>query len=342
MVGRMKWAVICLSLLLISINLQAKNIDLGNSKYIKFQMSIDNDLEKLIRKDFNLLEKLEISNLSRRSKEIFGIFNYLNDEKSKLEFKNWVFQRIHFFIKDTSSDRLINKIKIEDENVFYPNNLDWPSLDYLAIDFNFKGDSDLMNASSTYSDNEEKLMTNISAPIYYSGKIQKTLFKIKIRTGIFSVNNVYINSPRTGIIQLGSALDENKYLIEPNRPDAEINSILRLSILFHEGRHSDGRGKTLGFLHVRCPEGHTYEGQFACDFNTNGPYTVGAETAKILLKSCKSCTVAQKEKMNFLILDSLNRQVGKDKYSSESICYDVVTPNNAKCDWDAQPEILIK
>ena len=292
----------------------------------------------MIKQDFNFLDKVEIPDLSERESEIFGIPYHVDQTKSKNEFRNWIYSRIHFFIKDTSSEKLINKIKVYKTDVDFPQALDFPRYDYFSFGTESLQLENDLSGKSTFQESSEKFMSNIGTPIYFTGKLQHVSYKLKMRSGTLSHSEIIVNSPRVGVIQLGSALDDVKYLINSSNVEAFSNRILRLSILFHEARHSDGNGNSLGFLHTRCPKGHSYSGAFACDFNTNGPYTVGAEVAKILLRTCKTCTLFEKEKMNLLILDSLSRRVGKEKYAYEPICKTAISTESETCDWNFYSE----
>jgi hypothetical protein len=116
---------------------------------------------------------------------------------------------------------------------------------------------------------------------------------------------VTVNSPRTGLIRLGPGLFSSS---DPKIPQTE--SRLRLGTFFHEARHSDGNetSGSLVFSHAICPPGHSYAGQYACDANLNGPYTIGALFIKSALHGCgKSCSEYGKILMRIDIADSKSR-----------------------------------
>jgi hypothetical protein len=69
-----------------------------------------------------------------------------------------------------------------------------------------------------------------------------------------------------------------------------INTIHRLATLFHEARHSDGRGRYATFPHIQCPRGHELQGYPACDDIANGAYAVGVAVDELLVANCHTCT----------------------------------------------------
>ncbi|MBS1982536.1 MAG: hypothetical protein JST16_00075 [Bdellovibrionales bacterium] len=170
-------------------------------------------------------------------------------------------------------------------------------------------------------DDDNTLMQNVGISIYQDGKTSSELRAIDL-----SVGKLEVTSPRTGIIQVGAALFNPKFGIggEAASASSHANSLYRLSTLFHEARHSDGRGKTLGFQHVKCPAGHDLAGDYACDNNLNGPYTLDALLTKQLILSCTDCTVAEKEALKLQTADSLSRVVA--------------TRRSAAREWDDHPE----
>jgi hypothetical protein len=111
---------------------------------------------------------------------------------------------------------------------------------------------------------------------------------------------------------------------------------MRAETLFHEARHSDGHGKTLGFLHAKCPSYHDYAGLPACDLSTNGPYTIGALMFKYIMDSTADKSTEKTKKIQQLIyLDIANRTL-----STSSL---VQSPETAAgTDWDDAPEMLEK
>jgi hypothetical protein len=147
------------------------------------------------------------------------------------------------------------------------------------------------------------IMSNIGVSAYLRGKHLGGLLGMTID----GVGTFPVRSPRVGIIQVGPGLFTPPHPIEPSDPRAVANAIPRLGTFFHESRHSDGNGETLGFLHAVCPEGHVLQGWNACDRNLNGPYTVGARMMQAMTESCAQCTAAQREALRLQYLDSYGR-----------------------------------
>jgi hypothetical protein len=123
---------------------------------------------------------------------------------------------------------------------------------------------------------------------YYMGKGAKNpeLLGYKF-TSVRGNALLKITSPRVGIVKVGEGLFGITPYIE--NPASIANAWFRIATLFHEAHHSDGNGKSLGFSHAVCPEGHKYFNYNACDRETNGPYAVGA----ILLKQARATCMAQ-------------------------------------------------
>ena len=147
------------------------------------------------------------------------------------------------------------------------------------------------------------------------------LIGIKFR----GVGRVPITSPRTGIIQIGDGLFHDGFFREELPKDSVVRKVFRIQTFFHEARHSDGTGKSIGFLHALCPPGHAYAGVNACDRNSNGPYTVGALMIEQLEKACPNCSTLEKETLQMLKLDGRSRIIPqKDGQPAQK--------------WDAAPE----
>ena len=148
------------------------------------------------------------------------------------------------------------------------------------------------------------VMTNIGGALYLAGK------KAKIPLGLkFDGDNVFLTSPRIGVLQVGEGLFLKRFLINKENELAPSNSISRLGTLFHEARHSDGNGKSTGFLHKVCPEGHPYAGHAACEISGNGPYTIGGLAQRQMLQNCSECSEAELTTLAVKVLDSFDRVI---------------------------------
>lgn len=148
------------------------------------------------------------------------------------------------------------------------------------------------------------VMTNIGGALYLGGKQAKVPFGLKLDN-----ETVFVTSARTGILQVGEGLFLKRFLINKENEKASSNAISRLGTLFHEARHSDGNGKSTGFLHKICPEGHPYAGYGACEIVGNGSYTVGALAERQLMQSCTDCSEAELTSLAVKVLDSFDRVI---------------------------------
>jgi hypothetical protein len=152
--------------------------------------------------------------------------------------------------------------------------------------------------------------------MYLGGKMQNAVFALKIP----GQGEVAITSPRAGIFQVGAGLFQPLLKKSGGTSiDGLANSLSRLSVYFHEARHSDGNGSSLLFAHAVCPEGSAYSGYNACDKNLNGPYTIGAEFTGATLHNCVSCSESEKEALRNRQADAFSRVVAEyDLFVSNS------------------------
>jgi hypothetical protein len=155
------------------------------------------------------------------------------------------------------------------------------------------------------------VMGNLGTGIYLDGKMSRQLWGYRFKTAT-NESIVSVTSPRVGLLQVGEGLF--KTAINPHNPNASSNSLLRLSVLIHEARHSDGRGTSTGFTHAICPRSHSYYNVAACDRNENGPYSIEAEFMKQTIVHClkdRLCTAGEAEVLSFMAVDNYSRIIGK-------------------------------
>jgi hypothetical protein len=148
------------------------------------------------------------------------------------------------------------------------------------------------------------VMANLSAAFYYDGKRARSL----VATKIPGVGRVQVTSPRVGILKVGSGLLTTQFPGFTLDPKSVSAWAFRTAILFHEARHSDGHGPTMGFLHAICPSGD-YAGYSACDRNLNGPYSIQASYTRTISDSCAGCTSSDQQILRTLILDADSRVI---------------------------------
>ncbi|MFN7454203.1 MAG: hypothetical protein ACK5RO_06035 [Pseudobdellovibrionaceae bacterium] len=182
------------------------------------------------------------------------------------------------------------------------------------------------------------MMSNIGATIYQFGKRTGQVFSLFVS----GLGWISIESPRAGVVKIGDGY------FAPLKPQwgaeslsQRVARIFRLETLFHEARHSDGRGRHVGFSHVICPKGHTYEGQFACDSSNNGAYRVGALLTQQFRESCDNCSAEEKELLDFLYLDSRSRVLNLEQTQEASLC-DYLGAWGAGASYCEKKEIFMK
>jgi len=308
-------------LLLTSVTSHAGVNDILLSKKIK------PDLRAKIEKDLDLIEKLNFSStLEKDTLSVMGLSTLTAETAS-----DWLNQRVNYIIEENAFsvfNLLIKRVvKVERKNVTFPNANITPysmnASEILELDNkNFEGTND----SGGFT-----VMSNVGAALYLSGKQKEQVYALKVSRGfLHKSEKVEVESPRAGIIQIGEGLFANELTINKENPDAFANSIFRLSTFFHEARHSDGNGESLGFTHATCPAGHDYEGSPACDENLNGPYTVGRLMMTELYKICteSTCSAKDKETIKMLILDNASRILK------------TTNKKEAARNWDPTPESL--
>ncbi len=264
------------------------------SGFIGFQASANTDIlispkikssqKNIINKDLDILNNYSFrENKDLKTKRVLGLKDF-----NTITATRWLNNRVKYIVDS-------DKINIEQTNVDYPTPLTQPFSDIAT-----ETDSILPSFVT---------MSNLGAATYLLGKANHSLYNIKFSRGILKKPLVLrIDSPRVGILQLGEGLFSPGLAINRIDPNAIANTILRLSFIFHEARHSDGNGESLGFTHSVCPHGHDYENEIACDESLNGAYSVGAVIAKEMLMSCgEDCTERDKEMLKIFILDNYGR-----------------------------------
>jgi hypothetical protein len=142
-------------------------------------------------------------------------------------------------------------------------------------------------------------MSNLGEYIYRLGKIRGVLLGLDID----GIGVIPVSSPRSGVIRVGAGLFDEA----PRSIRTAAAAIPRLKTFFHEARHADGNGKSLGFPHAICPPGHNLHGNNACDRNLNGPYTVGGQVMRAMTESCTTCSRGQREALRLQYLESFGR-----------------------------------
>jgi hypothetical protein len=241
--------------------------------------TLKNDLTYLYR--LPNIESEEFKSLTQMS-EVNGPHMY-----------NWIYNRVKYILGEDF--KLSGRNMVSKKGHVFPNTPLPPSI----------------MKSEAYSYGALVVMSNVGAGMYLSGKRDKILEGVKINK-----KEILATSPRVGVLQVGEGLFSEKLLINKDL-NTEANKVKRLGTLFHEARHGDGNSEHLGFLHLKCPSGHSLASFAACENSSNGAYSVGAVAMKTLLKECKTCSEVDKTKLQAAIADSFGRVVVRSHTKSE-------------------------
>ncbi len=279
---------------------------------LQFSSEVPSHQKEMILADLKFLESMQFQP-QMEDAEVKRIMELAAVNSNS--FGQWLTARLQYGVQE--SFRMENAISISKERYSFENSNVKPIIE---------------NASTSAPTGTARTMaTNIGGAIYYVGKSQNTLLEIKIP----GVGKFAVKSPRVGIFQIGEGLFQ-PFLKKKGYSNEDSKSlpyrIERLSTLFHEGRHSDGNGTSLGFFHAVCPQGHAFQNLNACDRNLNGPYTIGALVTRTLLASCAQCSPAEREVLKLATLDSFSRVIKVTK----------ITPNAPSREVRDTCELLLK
>lgn len=290
---------------------------------IMLSKSIKSNLRRKIERDMNLIESFKFSHEAGKQTLKVMEMDILNAQTAT----EWLSKRVNYVI----SENALSIFNLIFKRIIFSvqKDVDFPNADIIPYSLD---DSSAKNyVEKLYADEEGfTVMSNIGAALYLGGKQQREVYGMKVSRGFLRrAEKVEVTSPRAGIIQIGEGLFAPELAVNESNEDALANSIFRLGTFFHEARHSDGNGKSLGFLHTNCPAGHDYANQPACDENLNGPYTVGTLMMAEMAKACEeNCSEKDKQTLKLIVLDSANRILTKTHKGENST------------DWDTTPEIL--
>lgn len=286
---------------------------------IMLSKSIKPDLRRKIERDMNLIESFKFK--SEASKETLKVMelNTLNAETAT----QWLNKRVNYIISENALsvfNLLVKRIIFVDQK-----DVDFPNATIIPYSLDKEIQKGLNADEEGFT-----VMSNIGAALYLGGKNQRQVYGMKVSRGFLKKSEkVAVTSPRAGIIQIGEGLFAPELTVNKDDQDALANSIFRLGTFFHEARHSDGNGASLGFMHTNCPAGHDYAGQPACDENLNGPYTVGTVMMAEMSKACEeNCSEKDKQTLKLLVIDSASRILTTTHKGEASKA------------WDASPESL--
>jgi len=290
---------------------------------IQAESAVPKEQIELLRKDFDWLATLKTETPTDEFRQVLEM-----NDATPANLSGWLNDRVSYLIAENFKPSLLNIRPYIFKKFEYPAS-DLPELE-LPPEAKTSPVLDPNNLPEGKPEDEAKaepkgkvVMANLGSALYLGGKMSKLLLGIKLR----GVGRIPVTSPRVGIIQVGEGLFYDGFYGESVAKDSPIRKAFRMSTFFHEARHSDGNGKSMGFLHALCPPGHDYENMNACDRNTNGPYTVGALMDEHLAKTCADCSEAERETIRLMGLESRSR-ILPEKDGSPATAWDAAPEGN--------------
>ncbi len=241
---------------------------------IPLDTTVPTDQQEIIKKDLALLGTLNLSANEKDSCTV-GIKDFTGTSLVQ-----WLKTRVRYIIGETFDYKNPKVVAQRDNSNPYV---------YSAMATNPSNLSEVVT-----------VMTNIGSLLYLVGKQKSVAYQV-------TINNIPITvqSPRDGIIQIGKGMFSANQVPGSSRTSF-VNSLLRLAVIMHEARHSDGHGNHAAFPHMTCDSGD-YKGNAACEDNTNGPYAVQATMTRKFLEACTSCTSGEREGLLLLQADYESR-----------------------------------
>lgn len=280
-----------LILLIISMLLSVSGEAVERISSTKSLLAIDSEFSKeqrtLIYDDLEFLSNLapwkELDRETKKSTDFTGV--------TPAEQRSWLDERVKFLLRHSRDNGLL--FYGGGHGVLFPHPEDLPN--------------DMENLYTVENDYQQVMMANLGVAYYLFGKMRKQLISVDFEDRMPGVaNRLAITGPRAGLVEVKEEFFKKDLSIsgKGNEPS---DRVLRLSFLFHEGRHSDGHAESLGFFHTTCPEGHDYAGRLACDTPVNGAYQISASFLRKTMEVCDSCSERNKEALKLAYLDARNR-----------------------------------
>ncbi len=283
-------AVLALQSLSLGMEPQAsRSVNIGD-QVIRIADDVPSDQVQVLNADLERVSALSFASPDPEMLRVMGIVDASSSTLSR-----WLGSRIGYVISENFE--LERNWVVVREGVAFPNPEELPL---------FEEASNL--PSSRYQEAfGATVMSNLGTAIYLAGKQERVLAGLNFP----GIGMVAVTSPRIGVVRVSKALvSEELGVLQGANLASPVHFGMRASIYFHEARHSDGHGKTLGFFHALCPVGHTLEGENACDRNLNGPYTVSAYMSRSIAENCgPDCTARDVEILSTISADSFDRVI---------------------------------
>ncbi len=311
-----------LPVILLSLSISERAEAMGRAQSlgtIQAESAVPKEQTQKLRQDFEWLNTLGSRTAPEEMTRVMGL-----QEVSAPALSSWLNERVNYVLAEDYELSLMNI------RPYFFKDFEFPRTELPEIERPEEANFDpLLDPARMYPEGLQSfvgsepapqgkvVMANLGAALYVAGKASGLLLSSKIR----GIGRVPVTSPRVGIIQVGEGLFYDGYFGEEFGPESPVRRAFRLDTFFHEARHSDGNGKSLGFLHALCPAGHDYEGQGACDRSTNGPYTVGALVSEELSVNCTECSEGEREAIRLIGLESRSRIIPQ-KDGSPAIDWD--------------------
>ena len=260
--GIMKNFLIVLTLSALSLMGCNKNSTSGFSTKIGIVLdgSVPEDQRDLIDLDLSNLSRLNLS-VSSSDLQVLNVNSF-----SGSDLVGWLTTRVHFIVGEdfdyAEQASIVGTLSYRPQ-IFSSTLLDD---DFLA-----------QNSLVT-------IMVNIGSALYRYGKNNSEVLTLDV-----GGQRIYVRSPRVGVIQSGEGLFSS-WSVRGTSSNTLANSLIRLSVFFHEARHSDGNGDNVTFPHAMCPDWHDYGGNYSCDSSSNGPYVVDSIMLRNLRSACVGCS----------------------------------------------------
>ncbi len=270
---------------------------------IQAESAVPKDQLGLLRQDFAWLGTLQDEPPTQEFREVLGL-----ESAAPADLLSWLSSRVRYMVAEDFKPSLLNIRPYIFKKFEFPKT-EMPDLEFPpeAENIPLIDPNSLPEGSPEGAEEPESggkvVMANLGSALYLGGKMADMLLGIKLR----GIGRIPVTSPRVGIIQIGEGLFDDGLFGKEIPNDSPIRRTFRMSTFFHEARHSDGNGKTLGFMHALCPRGHDYENTNACDRNINGPYSVGALMDEHIARACSECTEVERETIRLFGLESRSR-----------------------------------
>ncbi len=257
--------------------------------HFQFTSSMTEEIIDYIRYDFGTLASWNDSSRASEKAEVAQMFGLTEVNAATLS--QWLMDRITYIFPDNGENLKYAFIVPSEKRVYQ-----------LSVDT---------------SSGEGVAASNIGGGLYamYLDQVEQGVGGL-----LLNFNGTYLNflSPRTGAMQIGpnffDSTDSLDVSDSAHRGFRTLKSLYRISVLFHEARHSDGNVKagTLSFAHINCPDDGSvddaYVGLPACDDKANGAYNVGAKALAVLQGVCDSiCSTRENSIIESIELDMLSR-----------------------------------